>query len=111
LPSTSNSSTDGAGTQHFERGGLRVAAFLVVGQRARAVDHPDVPCQSTVMPPTWPRIQLLGNCFGQDASTAKIGISPAEAVREGEKMPSDTALAIKSKKLREKRATASGERL
>jgi hypothetical protein len=53
----------------------------------------------------------LGNCFGQDSSTAKIGISPAEAVREGEKMLSDTALAIKSKKLREKRTTASGERL
>ncbi len=28
--------------QHFERGGLRLGAFLVVGQRARAMDHPDV---------------------------------------------------------------------
>ena len=31
------------------------------------------------MPPTWPRIQLFGSGFGQDGSTAKVGISLASA--------------------------------
>src|SRR5579871_4850091 len=31
------------------------------------------------MPPICPRIQLFGSCFGQEASTAKVGTSPAEA--------------------------------
>ena len=31
------------------------------------------------MPPTWPMIQLFGSGFGQDASTAKVGTSPARA--------------------------------
>src|SRR5215475_5158679 len=33
------------------------------------------------MPPICPMIQLFGNCFGQEASTAKVGTSPAEAAR------------------------------
>jgi hypothetical protein len=79
LPSASNSSTGGAGTQHFERGGLRLAPFSSsVSERGRWITQ-IWPCQSTVMPPTWPRIQLLGSCFGQEASTAKVGISAALA--------------------------------
>src|ERR1700753_4213839 len=38
------------------------------------------PWESTVMPPTWPRIQLFGNGFGQDASTVNLGISLASVV-------------------------------
>jgi hypothetical protein len=36
-----NTSTDGAGTQHFERRCQR-RALLVVGQRARPLEHPNV---------------------------------------------------------------------
>ena len=77
MPSTSNSSTGGAGTQHFERAGVSVAAFSPsVSERGRWTTQ-IWPCQSTVMPPIWPMIQLFGNCFGQEASTAKVGTSPA----------------------------------
>jgi hypothetical protein len=71
------------------------------------VDHPDVPLPIDGDAADLAEDPVVGQLL--DASTAKVGISPAEAVREGEKMPSDTALAIKSKKLREKRATASGD--
>jgi hypothetical protein len=73
------------------------------------VDHPDVPLPIDGDAADLAEDPVVGQLLRQDASTAKVGISPAEAVREGEKMPSDTALAIKSKKLREKRATASGD--
>src|SRR4030095_6141656 len=77
LPSASNSSTGGADTQHFERGGVRAAPFSSsVSERGRWITQ-IWPCASTVMPPTWPRIQLFGSGFGQDASTAKVGMSPA----------------------------------
>ena len=52
------------------------------------------PCASTVMPPTWPRIQLFGSGFGHDASTAKVGISPARAVRESAAEPTSRAAAM-----------------
>src|SRR5450755_3245970 len=47
------------------------------------------------MPPTWPRIQLFGNGFGQDASTAKVGISPASAVRGSAVVPISAAAAMR----------------
>src|SRR5262249_39336835 len=63
----------------LERGGLRVAAFSAsVSERGRCTTQ-IWPCQSAVIPPICPRIQLLGSCFGQEASTAKVGASPAEA--------------------------------
>ena len=77
MPSASNSSTGGAETQHFERGGVSAAPFSSsVSERGRWITQ-IWPCASTVMPPTWPRIQLFGSGFGQDASTAKVGMSPA----------------------------------
>ena len=77
MPSASNSSTGGADTQHFERGGFSAAPFSSsVSERGRWITQ-IWPCASTVMPPTWPRIQLFGSGFGQDASTAKVGMSPA----------------------------------
>src|SRR5689334_21115665 len=66
--------------QHFERGGLRLAPFSSsVSERGRWITQ-IWPCQSTVMPPTWPRIQLFGSCLGQLGSTAKVGISLAKAI-------------------------------
>ena len=42
------------------------------------MEDPDVSLlASAVMPPTWPMIQLFGSGFGQEASTAKVGMSPA----------------------------------
>jgi len=63
IASASNSSTGGAETQHFERGGFSVRPLFVVGQRTRAMDDQCGPWKSTVMPPTWPRIQLFGQRF------------------------------------------------
>ena len=63
--------------QHFERGGVNVAPFSSsVSERGRWIIQ-ICPCESTVMPPTWPRIQLFGSGFGQDGSTANLGISLA----------------------------------
>ena len=79
LPSASNSRTGGADTQHFDRGGVSAAAFSSsVGERGRWTIQM-WSCSSTATPPTCPTIQLFGNGFGQDASTAKVGISPAAA--------------------------------
>ena len=81
MPSASNSSTGGAETQHFERGGVSAAPFSSsVSERGRWMTQM-WSLESTVMPPTWPRIQLFGSGFGQDASTAKVGTSPASAGR------------------------------
>src|SRR4051794_23403228 len=82
--------------QHFERGGLRVAPFSSsVSERGRWITQ-IWPCQSTVMPPTWPRIQLLGSGFGQAASTAKLGTSPAVAVRDSVSAPIEATAAIQN---------------
>src|ERR1700753_547398 len=64
------------------------------------------PCPSTVMPPTWPMIQLLGNGFGQDASTAKVGTSLADAGWKAVSARSETAAATARDKVRTERATA-----
>src|SRR6185312_9258942 len=70
--------TGGAGTQHFPRGGFIVAYFSAsTSERGRWMTQ-IWPCESTVMPPICPMIQLFGSCFGQDASTANVGTSPAE---------------------------------
>src|SRR5579863_2663008 len=64
-PDWLNTSTDGAGTQHFERGGLSVAPFSSsVSERGRW-NTQILSEASTEMPPIWPRIQLFGNGFGQ----------------------------------------------
>ena len=102
----SNSSTGGAGTQHFERGGVSVAPFSSsVSERGRWITQ-IWPCQSAVMPPTWPMIQLFGSSFGQDASTAKVGISPACAERGRAAAPIRTAARRNAEMVLGKRATA-----
>src|SRR3954454_16882936 len=102
LPSLSNSSTGGADTQHLERGGVRLAPFSSsVSERGRWITQM-WPCQSTVMPPTWPRIQLFGNGFGQDASTAKVGTSPAVAAPGS----ANATAAIRTERTRETFASA-----
>jgi hypothetical protein len=58
------------------------------------------------MPPTWPRIQLFGNGFGQDASTAKVGISPASAARGSAVVPISAAAAMQMEMVLERLATA-----
>src|SRR6186713_1928670 len=63
--------------QHLERGGVNAAPFSSsVSERGRWITQ-TWPCASTVMPPTWPRIQLFGSGFGQEGSTANVGMSPA----------------------------------
>src|SRR5882672_2242455 len=49
------------------------------------------PSASAVMPPTCPMIQLFGSSFGQVASTAKVGTSPASALRIDSGTPISTA--------------------
>src|ERR1700760_906116 len=61
------------------------------------------PFESTVMPPTWPMIQLFGSGFGQEASTAKVGTSPARA--GGGSAPRDIA-EMQSESVPAKRASA-----
>ena len=110
LPSLSNSSTGGAGTQHFERGGVNAAPFSSsVSERGRWMTQM-WPCASTVMPPTWPRIQLFGSVFGHDGSTAKVGISPACAVRESPGEPINRAAAMYVETALERLARAGIER-
>ena len=46
------------------------------------------------MPPTWPMIQLFGSGFGQDASTAKVGTSPARAAHVSAGRPISVAAAM-----------------
>src|SRR4051812_2116378 len=58
------------------------------------------PFESAVMPPTWPMIQLFGSGFGQLASTAKVGTSPAPAGCENASAPASAAAAIKAVILR-----------
>src|SRR6202044_434868 len=73
-PAWLNTSTDGAGTQHFERGGLNVAPFSSsVSERGRW-NTQILSCASIAMPPTWPRIQLFGSGFGQYGSTRNAGL-------------------------------------
>jgi hypothetical protein len=69
-----NTSTDGAGTQHFERGGVSAAPFSSsVSERGRW-NTQILSCASIAMPPTWPRIQLFGSGFGQNGSTRNAGL-------------------------------------
>jgi hypothetical protein len=43
------------------------------------------------MPPTWPMVQLFGSGFGQDASTANVGMSPAWLARGSADAPISAA--------------------
>src|SRR3954466_4087400 len=61
------------------------------------------------MPPTWPRIQLFGSGFGQAASTAKAGMSPAKAARGRRAAPISTADATKAATVLLKPASAALE--
>jgi hypothetical protein len=93
----------------FERGGLSVAPFSsLVSERGRWITQ-ICPCQSTVMPPIWPMIQLLGRGFGQEASTVKVGISPAEAERGTPEVPMASAAVMQSEIVVVKRAMARAE--
>src|SRR6476660_5703188 len=79
LPAASNSITGGAGTQHWETGGFCAApASSLVSERGRCKTQ-IWSCASTVMPPIWPMIQLLGSCLGQLGSTLKCGPSASAA--------------------------------
>src|SRR4029077_20944116 len=73
-PAWLNTSTDGAGTQHLARGGSNAAALSSsVSERGRW-NTQILSCASTEMPPTWPRIQLLGSGRGQYGSTRNAGL-------------------------------------
>src|SRR5437879_2198677 len=83
--------------QHFDRGGVSAAPFSSsVNERGRWMTQ-IWPCASTVMPPTWPRIQLFGSGFGQDASTANVGMSPASAGCESADAPISNVAVRKAK--------------
>src|SRR5258708_11175169 len=58
------------------------------------------------MPPPWPRVHLCGSGFGQAASTAKVGISPACAARGSAGAPISTAAARNTEAVLERLATA-----
>src|SRR4051794_32817213 len=58
------------------------------------------PCASVLMPPTWPMIQLFGSGFGQDASTAKVGTSPAIAAPVSAGRPISAAAAMQAEMAR-----------
>ena len=74
-----NTSTEGAGTQHLERGGASAAPFSSsVSERGRW-NTQMLSWASTVMPPIWPRIQLLGSGFGHCESTLSPGPSAFDA--------------------------------
>src|SRR5277367_4793595 len=73
-PAGLNTSTDGAGRQHFERGGLSAAPFSSSVRERGRWNTQILSCASIVMPPTWPRIQLFGNGFGQYGSTRNAGL-------------------------------------
>src|SRR5260221_10316175 len=68
------------------------------------------PSASDVMPPTCPMIQLLGSGFGQDASTAKVGTSPACALCIDSGVPISTAAAAQAAMVLVKRWMAGIER-
>src|SRR4030081_2997300 len=77
LPSASNSSTEGAGTQQLLRGGFRVAPrSSSVSERGRCSTQRGS-FESTARPPIWPNSQLLGSGFGQNGSTWNCGGSAA----------------------------------
>src|SRR5580704_9195409 len=73
VPYLSNTRTGGAATQHFDSGGLCSAA------RSRGLSDPGRwtiqtrSNRSTVMPATWPIIQLFGKGLGHSASTWNCG--------------------------------------
>src|SRR5689334_3628607 len=70
---------DGAGTQHLDCGGFCAApASSFVRDRGRWLIQ-IWSCASTVMPPTWPMIQLLGSALGQNGSTLNVGPSACAA--------------------------------
>src|SRR5699024_1024483 len=71
-------------------GGLSVAPFSSsVSERGRWITQ-ICPWASTVMPPTWPMIQLLGSGFGHEASTANVGM-PSAAAGRGRMLKADAA--------------------
>src|SRR5262245_49943198 len=80
LPSASNSITEGAGAQHRERLGVAVAPLSASFSERGRWKTQMWSWASTVMPPIWPMTQLLGSCFGHDASTLNCGtVSAAKA--------------------------------
>src|SRR5580704_1892632 len=94
LPAASNSITGGAGTQHWETGGDCAApASSLVSERGRCSTQM-WSCASTVIPPIWPMIQLLGSCLGQEGSTLNSGPSAAAGCRDKQNpQPADNASA------------------
>src|SRR5450432_4287230 len=96
--------------QHFERGGVSAAPFSSsVNERGRW-NTQMCPCGSAVMPPTWPMIQLFGSGFGQDASTANFGTSPARAALGIAATPISMAAVMLAKIVRTRFFTAGIER-
>jgi len=62
------------------------------------------------MPPTWPMVQLFGSGFGQEASTAKVGMSPAWAAGVNAGAAIRVAAAMQAKRVFDSRAAAGIER-
>ncbi len=78
FPSWSNSTTDGAGLQHFTFGAVE-ARF----SRASSVPGRWLiqmwSCASTKMPPIWPKIHWFGSVLGHDGSIWNFGLSAVSA--------------------------------
>jgi hypothetical protein len=71
----------GRGLAALVFGWVFLEAFLVVEQRGRAMDDPDVGSSGdTAIPATWPRIQPSGSGFGQNGSGWNAGGLSAFAV-------------------------------
>jgi hypothetical protein len=86
-----NTSTDGAGMQHLERGGSSVAPFSSgVTERGRWNTQMSS-FLSMNMPPTWPMIQLLGSGFGQNGSTLNVGGAACAAIAPTHRTSASTA--------------------
>src|SRR5882724_2166260 len=68
------------------------------------------PSASAVMPPTCPMIQLFGSGFGQVASTAKVGTSPAGALCTDSGVPISKVTAAQAAMVLVKRWMAGIER-
>ena len=73
LPDWSNTSTGGAATQHLASGGFCSAARSRGVSEAGRCTTQMRSKRSVAMPETWPRIQLFGSGFGQNASTWNCG--------------------------------------
>src|SRR6266550_2429315 len=79
-PWPSNSSTGGAEVQHMDTFSSKPRSSLTFEDgRCRTQMWLSL---STAIPPTWPMIQLLGNGFGQEASTLYSGGACALAIEQ-----------------------------